>query len=337
MKKDKFPSELRLDVSSKNWVVIATGRGKRPATFKAKKKRPATPKKDCPFCDIKDQARPLALYFNGEKKELDSKQWTTVVIPNKYPAFIKDGKLNRRKENSLFERMNAIGSHEVVITKDHHKSLARLPVSHIKEVIDIYQDRYQSLIKEKLIKYVAIFHNHGVEAGATIYHPHSQIIGLPLIDSDLEDALDRAKRYAKKKDCVYCKMNKWEIKKKKRIVYQNKNFVALCPFASKSAFQVIISPKRHLSFFQDIKEGEKEDLAKAFKDVLRKLDKALGDPSYNFYLHSAPRDGKDHSYYHWHWTIMPKTSVWAGFELGFGIEISTIEPEKAAEFLRKQR
>ncbi len=335
-KKEKFPSELRLDVNSKNWVVIATGRARRPENFKSKKKKPVTPKKDCPFCDIGDREKPILAYLKGKKKENNAKNWTTIVIPNKYPAFIRGKNLNKKKENSLFERMNAVGSHEVVVTKDHHKSIALLPQSHVKELIDVYTDRFKSLIKEDLINYVAIFHNHGPEAGASVYHPHSQIIGIPLIDSDLEGALKKAKSYAKTKECIYCKMNDWERKKKKRIVYQNKDFIAVCPYASKAAFQVIISPKKHLSFFGKITEKEKEGLADMFKTVMNKLYKALGDPPYNFYLHSAPSDGEDHSYYHWHWTIMPKTSIWAGFELGFGIEISTIEPEKAAEYLRKQ-
>jgi UDPglucose--hexose-1-phosphate uridylyltransferase len=332
----KFPSELRLDVNSKNWVVIATGRAKRPETFKSKKKRVVSSKKDCPFCDIKKQGDPILVYSRGKKQD-QIKNWSTVVIPNKFPAFIRSDKLERKKENGLFERMNAVGSHEVVVTRDHNKSLALLPQSHVKEVIDVYTDRFKSLINEDKINYVAIFHNHGPEAGASIDHPHSQIIGIPLIDSDLEGALRRAKKYSQTKECIYCEMNKWEIKKKTRIVHQNKDFIAVCPYASRSAFQVIISPRKHLSFFEKITEKEKVNLAEIFKVVLAKLHKALGDTPYNFYLHSAPSDGKNHSYYHWHWTILPKTSIWAGFELGVGIEISTIEPEKAAQYLRKQK
>jgi UDPglucose--hexose-1-phosphate uridylyltransferase len=331
MKKNKFPSELRLDVNSKNWVVIATGRAKRPEMFKKKEKVSVPSTKDCPFCNIETQAEPILVY--PEK----GKNWSTVVIPNKYPAFIRSKKISRKKQNSLFETMNAVGSHEVVVTRDHEKSLALLPLKHVREVIEVYAQRFKSLIKEDLVNYVSIFHNHGAEAGASIFHPHSQIVAIPLIDSDLEGALRRAKNYSKKKECVYCEMNQWEIKKKERIVYQNKDFLAVCPFASRSAFQVIISPKKHLSFFGEITEEEKDSLADIFKKVLLKLHKALGDTPYNFYLHSAPNDGQDHSYYHWHWTILPKTSIWAGFELGVGIEISTIEPEKAAQYLRKQK
>ncbi|KKQ96740.1 MAG: Galactose-1-phosphate uridylyltransferase [Parcubacteria group bacterium GW2011_GWC2_39_11] len=131
-------------------------------------------------------------------------------------------------------------------------------------------------------------------------------------------------------------MNSWEIKNRERVVFENKEFMAVCPFASKMAFQVIISPKKHLSMFEEITEEEKLQLAEAFQIILGKIYKGLNDPPYNFYLHSAPCDGKDHSYYHWHWTILPKTSIWAGFEIGARMEISTIEPERAAEYLREQ-
>jgi len=127
-----------------------------------------------------------------------------------------------------------------------------------------------------------------------------------------------------------------EKKIKKRIVFENKSFQVVCPFASRTAFEVIVSPKKHLAYFERIKEEEKWDLAEAFLKALNKIYKGLRDPAYNFYLHTAPSDGKSHNYYHWHWTILPKTAIPAGFELGTGIEISTIEPEKAAEYLRKQ-
>ncbi len=342
-KKDKFPSELRMNRNSKDWVVIATGRARRPDSFKKEKReRKRVLKKDCPFCDIKKQESPILFYNEGKKvpfREGDAfpKKWTTVVLPNKYPAFVPSQELNKKKCDGLFETMNAAGFHEVIITSDHDKSLALLSKEHVKEVIDVYVDRYIDLIKKKMVNYVAIFHNHGPEAGASIYHPHSQLIAMPLIDIDLKDALSKAKKYKKTKECIYCKMNAWEMKEKERIVYENDDFIAVCPFASKAAFQVIISPKKHKAFFEKITESEKINLADAFKTVLAKLHKGLGDPPYNFYLHSAPSDGQDHSYYHWHWTILPKTSIWAGFELAVGIEISTIEPEKAAEYLRKQK
>ena len=357
--KTKFPSELRFDLISKDWVVIATGRGKRPEMFRKEKRvEIKIPKKNCPFCNIGIQRKPLLIYAHGKKVPLKDKiptDWTTVVIPNKFPAFLPQSKFEKKVdedklhlsprlallgsviEGNLYQTMPAIGFCELVATRDHKKSLALLPQNNVKEVFDAYQERYLILMKERFVNYVSIFHNEGAEAGASQPHPHSQIITSPLIDVDLRNALLNSKKYFKKTGkCVYCQMNDWEKKNKKRIVFENKDFLVICPFASKAAFELIISPKSHLPYFERILEKEKRQLAEVFQVALKKLYKALNDPPYNFYLHTAPCDGKKYPFYHWHWTILPKTATWAGFEIGTRMEISTIEPEKAAEYLRKQ-
>ena len=323
----KFPSELRFDLTSKDWVVIATGRAKKPEMFKKEKRiEIKIPKEKCPFCNLKTQEKPVLIYKN------------TIVIPNKFPAFLPYGKLEPKCEGNLYQTINAVGFSELVVTKDHKKSLALLPIENVKEVIDCYQERYLELMKKPFVNYISIFHNHGAEAGASQSHPHSQIITTPLIDVDLQKALINSKKHFKQtRKCLYCQMNNWERKVKKRIVFENQDFLAICPFASKAAFEVIISPKEHLPYFEKITENQKWQLAEIFKIVLKKLYKALNDPPYNFYLHTSPSDGKNYSYYHWHFTILPKTGTWAGFEIGTRMEISTIEPEKAAEYLRKQR
>jgi len=337
----KFPSELRYDLFSQDWVVIATGRARRPEMFKEKREtKKVLPPKLCPFCKMEKQEKPVLIFVKGKKVPLTDqlpKDWTTVVIPNKYPAFIPSREIIKSKEGPFFEKIQATGYHEVVVTRDHWRSLALFEIEQVKEVIDAYHDRFQTLMNLKFANYISIFHNHKAEAGASIFHPHSQIITTPLIDPDLNKAIINAgKYYEKTKKCLYCEVGKWERRIKKRIVFENKHFYALCPFASKSAFEVIISPKRHLSYFEEISEEEKWSLAEAFKVVLYKLYKGLNDPAYNFYLHTAPCVAKAYPQYHWHWTILPKTSVWAGFEIGTGMEISTIEPEKAAAYLRKQ-
>ncbi len=336
----KFPSELRFDTASRDWVIIAIGRAKRPETFKKeKRKRKQSSDKKCPFCNIKKQEKPTLIFAQGKKVGPNKipDNWTTISVPNRYPAFLPYNKLEKRKEGPYYRKMNAVGFHEVVVTRDHNKSLGQMSIEEVKEVFEVYQQRYLSLMNKKFVNYISIFHNHGSEAGASIFHPHSQIITTPLIDIDLSKALSNAgKHYKKTKKCIYCQMNKWELKYKKRIIFENKYFSALCPFASKSAFQVIVSPKKHCSYFEKITEKEKYFLAEAFKESLRKIYKGLADPAYNFYLHTAPCDNANHGHYHWHWTILPKTSTWAGFEIGTRMEISTIEPEKAAQYLRKQ-
>ncbi len=338
--KIKFPSELRFDLISKDWVVIATGRAKRPEMFKRERREETKNSKEtCPFCRAEKLEKPTLIYAGGKKIKGDKipAHWTTIVVPNKFPAFLPHPDLDEKIEGNLYKKMNAVGFCELVVTRDHEKSLAILPLEHMKEVIDSYQERYLDLMKKKFVEYVSIFHNHGVEAGASQNHPHSQIVTTPLIDVDLQKALLSSERYFKKnKKCLYCEMNEWERKIKKRIVFENEDFLAVCPFASKAAFEVIISPKNHLPYFERINEKEKKQLAEALRAALHKLYKGLRDPAYNFYLHTSPCDKKNYSYYHWHWTILPKTATWAGFEIGTRMEISTIEPEKAAEYLRKQ-
>ncbi len=345
-KKTKFPSELRLDLVSKDWVIVATGRARRPETFKkAKRKKDETSIKKCPFCQ-QDIINEAVLVFSDNKKiptktpanlKKRLQDWTTITIPNKFPAFLPGSKLETKIEGGLYEKINAIGFHEIVVTRDHKKSIALLPVEKIKEILDIYQERYLYLKKQKFVNYIAIFHNHGFEAGASISHPHSQIIAVPLIDTDLRTGLSNAENfYKKERECMHCLMGEWEKNVKTRIVFENEDFSVLCPFASKVAFEIIISPKKHSPYFEKIEEMEKWNLAEALKIALGKIYKGLNDPPYNFYLHTAPCDGEDYDFYHWHFTILPKTSTWAGFELGAGMEISTIEPEKAAEYLRQQ-
>ncbi len=337
----KFPSELRMNVASNDWVVIATGRARKPESFKKEKRlKEKIPKKECPFCNIETQEKPTLIMVNGKRAELVGKipkNWTTIVIPNKYPAFMKSEVLDERFEGPLYKAMNAVGSHEIVITKDHKKQIADLKIEQVKEIFDVYQKRYLDLMNEKFVSYVSIFHNHGLGAGASVFHPHSQIITTPILDADLKGALLRSKKYFdNKKFCIYCEMIEWEKKVNKRVVLENEDFIAICPFASNTAFEVIISPKKHFSYFERIIEKEKLSLAEIFQKTMKKIYKGLQNPDYNFYLHTAPCDGQNHEYYHWHWTILPKTSVWAGFEIGTKMEISTIEPEKAAEYLKKQ-
>jgi len=339
--KIKFPSELRFDLISKDWVVIARGRARRPEDFKKKKEREEkiSPKLCC-FCQIETQNKPVLIFAQNKKVSQETKipkNWTVVVVPNKYPAFFPFAKLDKKLEGDFYQTINAVGFHEVVVFRNHQKTIGQLPLKKIKEIIDVYQERYLTLMKEKFVNYIAIFHNHGKEAGASLYHPHSQIITTPLLDVDLKKALFNSRKYFRKNGkCIYCQMNNWERKIKKRVIFENREFLIVCPFASKTAFEIIISPKKHLSYFEKITEKEKWQLAEAFKIALNKIYKALGNPDYNFYLHTSPCDGKEYPYYHWHWTILPKTSIWAGFEIGTQMEISTIEPEKAAEYLRKQ-
>ncbi len=337
-KENDFPSEIRYDVASGDWVVVASGRAKKPEMFKQEERaKEVVSERDCPFCDFDNLQNAKVSFEDGKKVDKLTENWSAICIPNKFPAFLPSDELERRNENSLYQTINAVGFHEVIITRDHHKSLGELPQGKVREVFALYKDRYLELKEKKHVNYISIFHNHGKEAGASIAHPHSQILTTPLIDVDLNKALEKGRLYHEnKRNCIYCRMNEWDMEKRTRIVYENDHFLVICPFASKVAFQTIISPKNHLAYFEDISEEELDFLADAMRVALSKIYKGLNDPPYNFYLHCAPSDGMNHSYYHWHWTILPKTSIWGGFELGARMEISTIKPEKAAEYLKEQ-
>lgn len=327
-------SELRQDLVTGDWVVIATGRSKRPEEFAVEKRieEKEDPKKKCFFCFPQEtgQEKDVLIYQNGD-------DWSLRVFPNKYPAFSQNGDNIKHIEEGPYFKMDGVGFHELVVTRDHQKPIALMDNINVAEILDAYQDRYINLMNKPGVNYIDIFHNHGKEAGASVAHPHSQIAAVPVISPYVKGELDGAENYWKtNNECVYCTMVKWEVENKKRVIFENENFVAFCPFSSRVAFEVWVMPKNHKPYFERISNEEKEACAEVFQKALAKIHKALNDPPFNFYLHTSPCDGKDYPHYHWHIEILPHTSTWAGFELSTGIEVSTIEPEVASDFLRKQ-
>jgi len=324
--------EIRRDLVTKDWVIISTDRKKRPGDFKMEISRN---NEDCPFCHLEKQPKPVLLFSKGKEIKSISEDWSLAVIPNKFPAVKEGGKLNKKIQGP-YEKMNGVGVHEVVITKDHNKDISQLSIKEVEEVILAFQKRYLILKSKKFINYISIFHNHGYKAGASIFHPHSQIMGLPVLDIDARKNLIGSRQYWElHHKCVYCEMIKWDKKDNKRVIYENDEFIAICPFASHRDFEIKIYPKEHLSNFEEITEKQRKYLAEVLLRSLVKLRKALNKPDYNFFLVTAPCDGNDYSYFHWHFNILPRTCFYAALELGAGIEVSTIKPEEAAKKLKK--
>lgn len=329
-------SELRQDIVTGDWVVIATGRSKRPADFlRVDSHQEATNDigiEQCPFENPKfsEQEKDLLIY------QSEHDQWSLRVFPNKYPAFSR-GKVPRSIGEGPYFSMNGVGYHEVIVTRDHYNQLATMETWQVAEVLDAYQERYLALMKKKNVNSIQIFHNHGKEAGASLAHPHSQLMAIPVVSPYIQSELRGAELYYRStRKKVYSLMAEYESETKTRVVYENSAFIAFCPFASRSAFEVWVMPKKASPYFERLRDEEKFLVAEALRSALFSLYRGLGDPSYNFYLHTSPCDGKDYPHYGWHIEILPHTSTWAGFELSTGIEISSIEPEKAAEHLRKQ-
>lgn len=333
----KSASELRQDIVSGDWIVVATGRAKRPHAFIRKRhKRWYQPKRTCPFEDPQKSGNedPLLLYSRNSSR----KDWWIQVIPNKYPVFYP-GLCPPELKDGPYTVMEGVGYHEVIITRDHDRGVAEFSDKEAELLVRSYQERYRQLMGVDCVRYVSIFQNYGEEAGATIYHPHSQLIAIPVIPGDVKDSLEGAERFFRKyKRCAHCAMTDFELKEKKRIVYENEEFVAVCPYTSRTAFEIVVSPKTHSANFEMMGERSRKLFAKVLKTSLKKLRQCLRNPSYNYFIHTAPSGGnKGYPFYHWHLEILPKTAIWAGFEIGTGIEVSTIKPEDAAAFLRRQK
>ncbi|MEI7749652.1 MAG: DUF4921 family protein [Candidatus Moraniibacteriota bacterium] len=326
-------SELRQDIITGDWVVIATGRAKRPDEFAVQARVPMNGDATDPFLDLSasGQKEPILMYRGRDG------EWSLAVIPNLYPAFTS-GRMSKDLSEGPYFAMSGVGYHEVIITRDPDKSIAELELWQVAEVVDAYQDRYLSLMTKKTVKYIQIFHNHGKEAGASVTHPHSQLMAIPVVSPYIEQQLRGAELYHRNHRAnVFQTVLDHECEVRTRYVYENEHFFVFCPFSSRVAFETWIMPKRSENpYFERITEEEKLSLADALRQTLLSIHKGLGDPAYNFFLNSAPCDGKEYPHYRWHFEILPKTSVWAGFELSTGIEVSTIEPERAAEYLRGQ-
>lgn len=332
-KKEKvLPSELRQDLVTGDWVIIATGRAKRPDDFFVSQNEWKNDDiETCPFEDpvASGQEKDILLY------QVPGGDWSLRVFPNKYPALMR-GKIPKAISEGPYTAMTGSGYHELVVPREHKRHIALLEVARVAEIFDAYQDRYMDLMRRRNIKYIGIIHNHGKKAGASIAHPHSQILAIPVVSPYIRLELEGAERYRKNnRACVYCEMIQYEKKVKTRVVVENEAFIAFCPFASRSAFEIWVLPKKHNPYFERLANEDKLQLAEVFQGAINALYVALGNPDYNFYIHTSPCDGNDYPSFHWHIEILPQTSTWAGFELSTGIEISTIQPEVAAEFLRK--
>lgn len=347
IKSPKTISELRQDIVSGDWVVIATGRAKKPHNFKSKPATFSQPKKSCPFENPQatGHGQPILEYFKSQSSDFprgnasgNSDDWFLQVIPNKYPAFTTKGVCQIFDKVGPYTMTNGYGFHELFVLRDHNRySLSLYSKEELAELIRAYHERYIALAQENCIQYITIFHNHGREAGSSLAHPHSQLIAMPVIPPDVAGSLNGSKRHFHETGhCVHCLMIEFEKQDGKRIIFENNNFVVFAPFVSRSAFEMRIFPKKHQSSFAFLTDKEEKlQLAEALRAALVKLYKGINDPAYNFFIHTSPVGSDEFDHYHWHIEIVPKTSIWAGFELGTGIEISAITPEDAAKFLRK--
>lgn len=328
--------ELRKDPITGRWVIIATDRARRPSDFTRASVVIAEPTRFCPFCYGNEQKTPpevLAYRVNGGANQPG---WSLRVVPNKFPVLGIEGDLNRQGEG-MFDKMTGIGAHEVIIeSPDHTMTLAQMTDRFVEDVLWAFRERILDLKKDHRLRYILLFKNHGEAAGATLEHTHSQLIALPVIPKRVKEELDGAKLYHDFKErCVYCDVIKQESQAALRLVTETDRFVVIEPYAARFPFETWIVPKRHSSHFEDADAGELQNLAWSLRTTLRKIDKALEKPAYNFVVHTAPVQEASMPHYHWHIEIMPRLTKVAGFEWGTGFYINPTPPEESAQFLRE--
>ncbi|PKM92642.1 MAG: galactose-1-phosphate uridylyltransferase [Elusimicrobia bacterium HGW-Elusimicrobia-4] len=328
-------SEIRQNLVTKDWVIIATERAKRPEDFKKKGKSKITLpefESTCPFCPGNEQKmspdETLRIEKNGG--------WQVRIIPNKFPALSKTGE-RIRTVDGIKRKLTGVGLHEVVIeTPLHNLTTALLPTDDVRNIIKSYKMRYNEMLKDKRIEMIIIFKNHGEAAGTSLIHPHSQIVATPVVPAQVRERFNDAQKYFDENfECVFCKILSEELKDGSRIVFETKHFVAFIPYAALSPFHCWIYPKKHYSNFGDITEDEISDLAVNLQTTLKKYYFGLDNPDFNYVIRSAPTDLKVLDFFHWYISIIPRITKTAGFELGSGMFINSSLPENDAKFLRE--
>ena len=268
----------------------------------------------------------------------DSPGWDLRVIPNQFPVLRVEGTLDRQGEG-LFDKMNGIGAHEVVIESPlHDETLATMSEAAVEQVLWACRERVRDLKQDRRFRYIIIFKNHGAAAGSSLDHPHSQLIALPIVPREVRDEFEGAKaHYAVKERCVFCDVIRQEATDGRRVIAETADMVALSPYAPRFPFETWILPRRHQALFEETPRQDVASLARLLGDILRRMNRALRNPPYNLLIHSAPLDEPAGDFYHWHVEVIPKLTKVAGFEWATGFYVNPTSPEEATQVLRDAR
>ncbi|MDY6940738.1 MAG: galactose-1-phosphate uridylyltransferase [Cyanobacteriota bacterium] len=326
--------QIRLNKATREWVIYAPSRRKRPQDFQQRsQEKPALVNRvaSCPFCEGGDRSSESILL---ELLDPDGKHWQTRTILNKFPALTPHDS-TERSEAGIYMAMSGCGQHEVVVeSPDHHQTIATMPLAEVEILIETYHQRYLALMEDPNNMMAIIFRNHGRGAGASLRHPHSQIIATGFVPRNRRIQEEEAQRYFDLWGrCVYCDILEFERHERRRVLGENESFFAFVPFAADVPFEIWILPKQHQADFGSISDREKSDFASMLKNMLLKLYEKLNNPDYNWVIYTAARYKAEEPQVHWFCQIRPRLTTPAGFEMGSGISINPSLPEIDAEFL----
>lgn len=328
--------EWRKDPILDRWVVIATERSKRPTDFAV----PGEEKKggECPLCQYHEMETPPEIIAYRDRDSAKNRPgWWLRVVPNKFPALRIEGQ-NELRNYGLYQVMNGVGAHEVVVeTPDHGITIEDSSSYQVQEVVRAWRDRSLDLRRDTRFKYIQIFKNFGGTAGASLEHPHSQIIATPMVPAAVKEKMESLTRHAKSTGrCILCEMIQQELQDQNRVVMETCGFISIAPFASRFPFETWIIPREHQPDYGHIREDQVNDLAFILRATLKKISVALRRPPFNMVINTAPVNtgGDDLQHFHWHMEILPRLTIAAGFELGTGFYINPTPPEMSASDLR---
>ena len=269
-----------------------------------------------------------------DKDGIRHKDWLVRCVPNLFPAFTPPQISEVDVAEEFFLGNRATGHHEVLVESpvhDEHPASAR--ISQLIHVTNASRDRLRELSQKKYVKYVSIFRNHGLEAGASLSHAHTQIIATPIIPRTIEEELKTSEQFLRKNGkCAFCEILKKE-ENQSRVIWKNEHFVVLAPWGSVHPFEFWIFPGKHQRSLLDLSQTEVESFAKTVRICFGALKSLLNDPPYNYGFHQLCADRCEH--YHWHLEVYPKLSIWAGFEKSTGMYINVVSPEDAAAHMRE--
>lgn len=336
-------NELRKDYLIDRWVVIAAGRGRRPTDF-VRTEKAKVQAEICPLCPGNEHMTPPAVLLYLEKdgeitrsrdeNDFRHKGWKIRCVPNLYPAFTQPTKGFKQRRFKSFNLAVAVGHHEVLVESPvHGEHPSDAGIQQLVHVVKAYADRLSELSSRPYVRHVAIFRNHGLEAGASLSHAHSQIVAMPFVPKIVKEEMQASRRYWREKgECAFCSLIRME-RESPRFIMENSHFVVFAPWASVHPMEFWILPKNHRSSLLGISDNEMRDFAKTLKACFSGLKSLLNDPPYNFGFHLALGKAAN-QHYHWHLEVYPKLVIWAGFEKSTGVYINTVSPETAADSLK---
>jgi UDPglucose--hexose-1-phosphate uridylyltransferase len=322
-------SQLRLDPLTGRWVVIAGERASRPSAFLTRSLPVEDdPERSCPFCPGAEEFGVPALESYGPDG-----RWQVRVVPNRYPAFGGTDPMVVTHHGPVFTEAPASGVHEIlVMTPDHDRSWADLSAEQIALVMGAMADRMAEHATTPGLRYSQAVVNFGREAGASLNHPHGQLLSTPFVPGEMSTEMAGFARF--QGNCLVCAISDAEEEAAHRLVYTDDRVVVINPFWSGTPYEMLIMPRAHQPHLYRADGDDLTAMGHGVQVALASLRSLLDNVAYNIVFHSAPfRMSGD---YHWHVHLMPKVTTQGGFELGSGVLINVVPPERAADELRQQ-